>query len=74
MSESTHIVFRLEVRVETALAGKGNIVTVIKVDVTFPCPTVSVRISPHHSDESMIAVGFGDSISLPFLVAHFHNE
>jgi hypothetical protein len=72
VGEPTHIVFGFEVGVETALTGKRHIMAVIKVNVTLPCPTVGVRISPHHADESLIAVRFGDSISLPILIIDFH--
>lgn len=43
--ESTHIIFRFLLRGEAALASEGKNMTVGKVDVTFPAPTVRVPIS-----------------------------
>lgn len=45
-----------------------------KVDMTFPTPAVSVRISPQHANETLIAVRIGDLISLPLLNVIFHYD
>jgi len=43
-----------------------------KIDMTFPAPAVSVRVTPQHANEALIAVRFGDLVSLSFLNVIFH--
>lgn len=54
--ESTQIVFRLYAGVETSLAAERDIVSVIKVYLTFPGPTVCVWIFPNYPNEGLVAV------------------
>ena len=71
-SESPHIIFGLYLGVKTTLAGEREIVAVGKVDMTFPAPTVRVRISPQHANETLVAVRIDNFISLPLLNVIFH--
>jgi hypothetical protein len=71
--ESTHILFRLQLRRETALAGKFKLMPVNKGYVTFPVPTVGVRISTKHAHENLVAVRIRYSVSLPVFGIRFHD-
>lgn len=71
--ELAHIVFSLYLGGETALADKGKFVAIFKIDMTFPCPSVGVRISFDYADEFLIAVAILDPVSLS-LFRRFHVD
>jgi hypothetical protein len=70
--ESAQVIFRLRGGVKTPLAGEFEIVSIGKIDVTFPLPRVSISIFSKYSDKSLVAVRVGDSVAAAVLIAGFH--
>jgi hypothetical protein len=70
--KSAHVVFCFYFRIETALAGKFDIMPVSKVDMACPSPLICIPVSFQYSDKGLVTVRIGDSISGFFLFISFH--
>ena len=70
--EATHIVFRFELRSETALAGKRNVMPVVKVYMAFPGPQVGIQVSAKNSDKGLVTVRVRNFVSAPLFSIGFH--
>ena len=46
--------------------------TVVKIDMAFPSPTIGIGISPKQANEGLITVGIYDPISLSLFAIRFH--
>src|ERR1051325_868286 len=66
-NEFTHVVCRLDFRVERSLAHEREILTVGKIDMSFPRPAVCGRIAPYCSDKRLIAMRIRDFVHLTVL-------
>ena len=70
--KSPHILFCFYFRIESALAGKFDIMPVSKVDMASPSPLICVSVSFQYSDKGLVAVRIRDPVAGFFLLISFH--